>query len=204
MAFRIAVDTHNLIVRASIALGMTQREFANVIGTSHRTAQRMQLGQSVPSDAQLRTLAMRVYPNDRELAAEIAATAGTSLVALGIEAPLSPTPGAPSGSAAQPAPSPPPRPRPPPRALVDSVVCAAAEAQEVMPDQIRAALLAAFLRGEELGLTMEDAAAQRSAHSTRRRRCPADASRPSRRAPTWSLSRAPSPQPCRRGASADR
>ena len=159
MAFRIAVDTHNLIVRASIALGVTQREFANVIGTSHRTAQRMQRGQSVASDAQLRTLAMRLYPKNRELAAELAATAGTSLVALGAEAPFPPSPGAASGSAAQPAPSPPPRPRPPPRALVDSVVCAAAEAQEVMPDQIRAALLAAFLRGEELGLTMEEAAA---------------------------------------------
>ncbi|MDP9001553.1 MAG: hypothetical protein M3O46_15745, partial [Myxococcota bacterium] len=41
------------------------------------------------------------------------------------------------------------------RTLIDAVVCAAAEALDVSPRAVRPALLAAFARASELGLTLE-------------------------------------------------
>jgi hypothetical protein len=54
-----------------------------------------------------------------------------------------------------PAAPPPPRPPPDPIHIVDTVVCAAAEAMQIMPDDIRPALRAAFRRARLAGLTTE-------------------------------------------------
>jgi len=55
----------------------------------------------------------------------------------------------------QPPPAPPPPPPPPPDGIVDAVVCAAAEAMEMMPKEVRPGLLAAFGRAKEIGLTVD-------------------------------------------------
>jgi hypothetical protein len=78
-------------------------------------------------------------------AAEIAIGADTTLEALGIVRPPPPA-------------APPPLPAPPQPALgsvVDSIVCAAAEAVDLSPGAIRPALVAAFARARELGLGVE-------------------------------------------------
>lgn len=90
-----------------------------------------------------------VFPVDRELAAEMAEAAGTTLEALGlVPARAAPAP-APASAADEL--------RASARAekIVDSVVCAASEAMDVLPRAIRPALLAAFTRTRELGLSVE-------------------------------------------------
>ena len=67
--------------------------------------------------------------------------AGTTLIALGLEKPPAPPP-------------PPPRPAPPPPPVED-IVCAAADAMNVLPRDVRPALLAAFTRTRRLGLGVE-------------------------------------------------
>ncbi len=59
--------------------------------------------------------------------------------------------------AAQAAPPAPPLPPPPPLpdAVVDSVVCAAAEAMQMMPRDVRPGLLAAFAKAREIGLPVD-------------------------------------------------
>jgi hypothetical protein len=93
----------------------------------------------------LQDMARLVYPVDATLAGEIAAASGTTLQALGLLPP--PAPVAPA--------APPPPPAGPPDRVVDAVVCAAAEAMQVMPQSVRPAVLAAFACAKELGLTVE-------------------------------------------------
>jgi hypothetical protein len=86
-------------------------------------------------------MALLVHPVDAALAAEIAAAGGTTLDALGLVPATAPA--APHGSGG------------PPDRVVDAVVCAAAEAMQVMPQSVRPAVLAAFACARELGLTVE-------------------------------------------------
>jgi len=87
-----------------------------------------------------------VHPVDPDLAAEIAASMGHTPVSLGIvEPPV----------AAAPPIAPAPAPGPPPDGIVDAVVCAAAEAMEMMPRDVRPALLAAFRRAREIGVPVD-------------------------------------------------
>jgi len=95
--------------------------------------------------SRLRRFLSTVYPVDAALAAEIAAAGGTTLEALGVLPP--PPPPAPA--------PPPPVPVTPPDRVVDAVVCAAAEAMQVMPQAVRPAVLAAFACARELGLTVD-------------------------------------------------
>jgi hypothetical protein len=97
----------------------------------------MGVGQSIPSSEQLAALAALIHRHDTDLAAELAAAGGTSLERLGLVAP--------------PAPVAAPR----VELLIDSVVCVAAEAMDVLPRAIRPALLAAVRRARHLGLTLE-------------------------------------------------
>ena len=94
----------------------------------------------LPSGPQLAKLAAAVFPRDPQLAAQLAQAAGATLQQLGL-VPASPAPA-------------PPMAKPP--HLVDTVVCAAAEALGVPPPAVRPALLAAFQRAREVGLTTED------------------------------------------------
>jgi hypothetical protein len=86
-----------------------------------------------------------VHPLDAQLAAVLAATMGSTLEGLGVVRP--PPPPLPP-----PAPAPPP---PPPAGVVDAVVCAAAEAMELTPRDVRLGLHAAFSRAQEIGLSVD-------------------------------------------------
>jgi hypothetical protein len=131
---------------AQRALHMNLEQVGALIGVSKRTAQRMSVGRSDIGKDHFAKLASHVYGVDPELASELARLAGGTLVSLGIVAP--PPPPSPAG---------PPPPPPVPRHLAaDAVVCVAAESMNVPPAQVRAALLAAFRRSRELGLTCEE------------------------------------------------
>jgi hypothetical protein len=134
VAPRMSDDRRALFELARQTLGATQEELGKMLGVSRRTAQRWGVA-GVPS-YELTDLARLVLPHDRALAGKIAAAAGTTLEAAGIV-------------------QPPPPPAPPPAGVVDAVVCAAAEAMEVMPKEVRPCLLAAFARAKEIGLTID-------------------------------------------------
>jgi len=122
-----------LLREARRALGMNQVALATLMFSGSRTVQRWEKGGSSPRDTQLQILARAVAPRNAALAAE-----------LYVWAPL------PQG------PPPPPAPRPMTHVLIDSVVCAGAEAIAVPPQALRPALGAALLRAQEAGLTLED------------------------------------------------
>jgi transcriptional regulator with XRE-family HTH domain len=132
-------DAAALFERARQALGTTQEELGQRLGVSRRTAQRW-AASGIPS-YHLPDLARLAHPHDRVLAREIAAAAGITLEAAGIVQPPPP-------------PAPPP-PAHPPDSVVDAVVCAAAEAMEIMPKEVRPGLYAAFARAKEIGLTID-------------------------------------------------
>jgi hypothetical protein len=138
-----------LLQRAQLALHTTQGGLGVIAGTSIRTGQRWAVGQTVPAPFLLCDLAAKVHPVDPALAADIAAAGGSSLEALGLVEPPTPPP----------APALPPTEAtfsPPRDRVVDSIVCAAADAMDMLPRQIRPALLAAFTRARELGIAIED------------------------------------------------
>lgn len=116
------------------ALGTTQEGLGKMMGVSRRTAQRWGTS-GIPGYA-LADLARLALPHNRALALKIAAAAGVTLEATRIEPP-------------------PPPPAPLPDSVVDAVVCAAAEAMEMMPKEIRPGLHAAFARAKEIGLSVD-------------------------------------------------
>ncbi|MGD0524991.1 MAG: helix-turn-helix transcriptional regulator [Polyangiaceae bacterium] len=154
MPFLPSPDCVAHVVRAQMALGLGQGELADKLETSRRTVTRWIARESVPSTGQLQTLARLVHPVNPAVAAELATHGGTTLVALGLER-LAPSAEAPAPSTTT-APSPPPRPFPPARLMVESIVCAAAEAMGVVPSGVRGVLRAAFARARALGLTTEE------------------------------------------------
>jgi hypothetical protein len=141
--------SENVLARTQLALHMSQRELGELMGCSRRTIIRYMSSGAVLVPATWEKLARACHPHDRDLAAELATRAGQTLIGLGLEKPPAPP-------AAPPAPPPPPaRPAPSSRHLVDSVVCAAAEAMQTPPHTMRPALVAAFQRAVALGMTME-------------------------------------------------
>lgn len=134
----------NLVNEAQHTLMVSQGRLGELAGASQRTGQRWAVGRSTPSVNELRRIASLVYPRDRDLAARIAAATRSTLADLGLEAP----------------PPPPPGPFiPPDDRVIDSVVCAVADELDLLPKAIRAALLVAFTRTRELGLSVEAAEA---------------------------------------------
>jgi transcriptional regulator with XRE-family HTH domain len=130
-------DTGVLVQLARVALGETNHGLAERLGSSRRTGQRWVSGSSLPSTEQLRKLAGFVYPVDARLASQIAEATGTTVQELGVVPP-------------------PPPAVPPKEAIADSVVCAAADAMQRLPSDLRPALLAAFSRAAVLGLGVDD------------------------------------------------
>jgi hypothetical protein len=130
---------------AQQATGLRQSKIGELLGVSRRTAQRY-ADTGVPS-GHLPNLARVVFPSDPDLAAEMAARVGQSLESLGLVAP--PPPPEPA------APAPPPQPAPPADGVVDAVVCAAAEAMDVKPRDVRPGLLAAIARAREIGVPID-------------------------------------------------
>lgn len=151
----VGPDVHGLIVRARMALGMTQKQLAEMLGASLRTASRWEGGGSYPDHQQVGQLARAVHPKDATIAEALAGEAGTTLEALGLVVRKSPSPPL--------SPAPPPRAFPPIDLMVDSVILAAADAVAGYADsplQERSALLdvlrAAISRARRLGLTLEE------------------------------------------------
>lgn len=150
MVIRNVRPVRVVLGEARDALSMTQREFGDAVGSSHRTAVRWDAGRATPASHHLVAMARLLYPVSRSLAEEAANHAGHTLQTLGIEAP--------------PPPPPPPLPPPPPpppvlRAadLVDVVVLAAVEATASAPSVVRPWLHAVFKRAREVGLSVEAA-----------------------------------------------
>jgi hypothetical protein len=153
-----------LLIEARRHLGLSQGSLGELLGSSRRTAQRWETTHTKPSDEQWQELARHIHPHDPSLASELALMGKSSLSALGLEKPPPPPLPAPQlpsphrGLAPQPPPivvSPAQHPMPElPPEVVDSVVCAAAEAMNVMPAGARPGLFAAFERAEKIGLTV--------------------------------------------------
>jgi len=130
-------DAH-LIVRIGRALRLNQRELAERIGVSRRTISRWTARGAVLAPQDVRLLAGLLHPVDPALAADVATTHGQTLESLGLE-------GAPPAALAGPAVA----------LAADAVVCAAADALDVSPRAVRPALLAAFRRAREAGVTLD-------------------------------------------------
>jgi hypothetical protein len=143
-----------LLTLARETLHLNQLGLAQVLGSSLRTVQRYEARRATPPAWELHRLADAVRPLDADLASQIDVWAPR---------PAPPPPPAtasvPAASTVLPAPAlpaPPPLPPPVPAGvLVDAVVCAAAEAMSLSPQAIRPAVLAAFARARDVGLTME-------------------------------------------------
>jgi transcriptional regulator with XRE-family HTH domain len=135
--------------QAQRALGLTQLELAALLGLSRRTVSRWGAHRSRPSASELQKLARAVHPKDPALAAKLAREGGETLESLGLVA-------APVVAAPSLAPVVAVRPFPPARLVVESVVCASAEAMQASPASVRGVLRAAFARARGLGLTVEE------------------------------------------------
>jgi DNA-binding XRE family transcriptional regulator len=160
------MDAPGLLTSAQIALGLSQEELGKVLGCSRRTMVRWAGGHNGPSIQQWVQLVRRVHAVDPVLAARIAEEMGESLETFGL---ASASPPVTAGAAA---PAAAPRAPMPIAVLVDSIVCAAAEAVATTPQAIRPALLAAFERTALAALTVDEVrAALRAAsppgHATR-------------------------------------
>jgi transcriptional regulator with XRE-family HTH domain len=158
-----------LLGRTRLALHITQKELAELLGVARRTISRWEGRESIPSASQLHVLARAVHPHDAALAAELAAEGDATLEGLGLRPPAPAPPPAPV-AAAPPVPAAPPSEvrGPPPRAfprveyLIDSIVHVAAQAldgEDAGRDPIgtvRAVLRVAFARASALGLTVDE------------------------------------------------
>lgn len=167
----------SVLLDARQLLGLTQRQFGEAAGASHRSAVRWDAQQAAPGKHNWVKLAELLAPHDLALAEEAAAHAGETLEALGLAPPPPPppppsapppppppTPPAPEPPAPPPSlppPPPPPLPVPPPAVapehLVDAVVCAVAELMNSSPRPLRPLLHAAFKKAREVGLSVEAA-----------------------------------------------
>jgi DNA-binding XRE family transcriptional regulator len=142
-----------LFTRAHYTLRLTQEEIGQRLGFSKRTAQRIAAGRSRPSNENIQRLADMVRSEDAALAAELDRWA--------------PRPKPPPPLVVAQPPPPPPAPPPIPVAvLVESVVCAAADAMGLVPQAVRPALLAAFARASEARLAPEEVVAVLSPRPT--------------------------------------
>jgi DNA-binding XRE family transcriptional regulator len=163
------------IIKARMALGLSQREIGETLGVVKRTVQRWESGGATVLPQHVATLVTAVHARDPSLAAQIARNGDTSLLELGLERP--PPPPSPPLPAAPPLP--PPLPPLPTSTLVDSIVCVAADAVGMPPRAIRPALTAAFVRAREVrldvgavadSLTGDDGTAKGAAMPRARRR----------------------------------
>lgn len=172
MGFVAVRTTQELLIKARLRLGLTQKEMADRVQSSLRTVSRWEAKSSTPADFHYHRIAALLHPHDAALAHDAAFAGGTTLERLGLVPPPPPPEPAPSpapvAAPSPPEPPPPPFPALPPplpaRLLVDSVVCAVAEALEahdgapVPLQRARTAVAAAFTRADELRLATTEAA----------------------------------------------
>jgi transcriptional regulator with XRE-family HTH domain len=136
------------LLRVQWALNLNQKELARLMGCSSRTIIRYYKRGGALAPATYANLATACHPRDVALAAHLAQQAGETLISMGLETP--------PASVADLLPPSPRGPAPSARYLVDSVVCAAAEAMQTPPHVMRPALVAAFERAIALGMTADD------------------------------------------------
>jgi DNA-binding XRE family transcriptional regulator len=150
MTYIRIVMAPGLLTRAQSALGKTQESLGAMLGVSRKTMGRWQAGRGNPSIQQWAQIAVHVHAVNPALAETIAAEMGESLASLGIVAasPLQSAPALPPGARARQGVT--------TGDLVDSIVCAAAEAVAATPQYIRPALLAAFDRAASVDLAVDE------------------------------------------------
>jgi transcriptional regulator with XRE-family HTH domain len=167
MEFQSVRPFKRMLIYAREALGLDQGDLARAMGVSRRTIIRWQKGQTAPVEAQIREFAAMVREQDEDLADELLASAMFELLVRPEEVGTSAAvPGhgrnlmaaqsvvaAPEASAALARPPQPPAPAPP--HLIDAIVCAAADAADMIPRTMRPPLRAAFSRAAQLGLSIE-------------------------------------------------
>jgi len=127
----------NLIGRGRLTLLLNQEGLADLVESSKRTVQRWETGRAQPAPWHLHKLADALRSKDPEMAAQIDRWAPRPA------APPAPDPRTPLGVPL------------PDHVLVESVLCAAAEAMTVAPQAARPAVLAAFRRALEARLAPE-------------------------------------------------
>ncbi len=165
-----------LLLEARQVLNMGQGELGDLVRVSRRTVQRWDALQSTPGASDLGKVAVAVHPHDPNLAARIAARAGTTLEGLGlVQAPAVATP-----TPAAVAPPPVERSAESIGHMVDGVVCAAADALGVPPAGVRPVLLAAFRKAAEVELRVEDVVRALSPARARAARSKPRSARPAR------------------------
>jgi hypothetical protein len=129
----MAGTSDTLLIHCRMALGLTQPEFGDIFGRSKRTVQRWEDHGTTLIPSEVEALARVLLPVRPDLAAQIAASADTTIDRLGIVPARAASPMTTSDG-------------------TDSVVRAAADAMGVTPDAIRPAIAAAFVRAREIGL----------------------------------------------------
>ena len=146
---------------------MDQGDLARAMGVSRRTIIRWQKGQTAPVEAQIRELVAIVRQQDEDLADELLAAAIFEVLVRPEEVGAAHSVvAAPEASATPAGPPQPPGPAPP--HLIDAIVCAAADAADMIPRSMRPPLRAAFSRAAQLGLSIESVVLGLSkAHSER-------------------------------------
>jgi DNA-binding XRE family transcriptional regulator len=134
-----------LLARSQHALGLTQETLGELLGVSRTTMNRWQggrVGRLIPSH--LVTLAGKLVPADLDLASELAVHHNETLETLGLVARAPPpVPAVVAPRVALPH-------------LVDSVVCAAADAVSQPPAALRPSLIAALERAQAVGLSVDE------------------------------------------------
>jgi transcriptional regulator with XRE-family HTH domain len=151
-----------LLGQARRQLTMTQSKLADLCGISLRTVQRWDTKRSRPSAPMIHAIVDALEAVDPELGAELEMWAPRPKPAAPPPPPLQVV--LPAPEVASPPHEAVPLPRIPARVLVDSVICAAADAVAMLPDAVRPAILAAFARAEEAGLAMADVVDVLGAH----------------------------------------
>jgi len=129
-----------LLTQARRVLMQNQRQLGEMVGVSLRTVQRWETKVGYPSAGNIQAVADAVRPHDPALASEMDTFAPRPVPPPPVDSP-----------SAEKSKAPPPAP-----VLVDSVVCAAAEATALAPQAIRPAVLAAFVRARDAGLTPDE------------------------------------------------
>lgn len=125
-----------LLMQCRIALGLTQKEFANMFGRAKRTIQRWEDRGTTMLPSEIEVLTCAIHPVRPDLAEQVATAGGTTLAALGI---------GPARGSIPPAIS----------DRIESVVSAAARVMGKTPDSVRAGVAAAFARAHDLGLDVK-------------------------------------------------
>jgi len=123
----MVASSARLMVLCQLALGITQKDMANMLGVDRRTIQRWQDKGTSLLPATAETLAKALRPEHPELADQVLALGGATAATLGLAPAASPE-------------------------VIDGILQAAAEAGGASPGGIRAAVTAAFGKAVEAGV----------------------------------------------------